>query len=1371
MTQVFFDDFGRTVATGLGTSPDTTVWHNTFNNIASVVPGYATVAVDDEADYAGHPLIMDGEIEFDFWVGSNLNDGGVFYRVDGQDVLVSAPNNRTFLSIQVYANGDGSTYFVTTANGNSFNFPVNTNTWYRIRYTVDEATAAGIERVKVWKAALTEPSSWDITGPVIVFPRAPLSAGSIVTQIAGTGSRFTNLRISTDHVDTVIWDPTSPHFTEPGPKPHDVPCVVKIEVGTVDVTDLVIIDSAQFESAANGQVGTCEFWVKDLNATRSFATGKPITLKLDDVVQWRGFVASVGRKYAFDVDRVDGAHPTLTPRFLVVRGNDINILFEKRFVYNKADPTKHTPIFAQHTDDNNAVLTLGSSYLDLAGDGISTSGVTHVGDISPDRTSYVFVPGMTWGEAMRAIAQLPGALFYIDPDKVLRYVDVDVVTAPWGVSDTPAVGGPTAPDGPYGIRDVTIIKDGTALATDALVWGAGLGSTDMHFGRYISPVFETIHGGKWQWADYREDLYKDVSLVKRAQSYVAGSPSNHRGHQDDATGCEFTLFKRGLRVGQVISVQVQTFNFAMTLPIRRMRVSFAGAQRQSDGTFKWFVRFWVNASHIIDDPWSNAEYPVPLNYRKEPNCHFVPRIDACTGDGWTGAYYDPFDRSWTRTGAWGDPGCGAWGNPINFTLVSSRWISPGPGPWCIVFASNGSEDLSFQDGSLIGSSTRPEAMNGSFSVDFTASGTVSASAFAADRNGVGDSVNLGWGGNFPYVIRIQRVPGNLLIRMWKQVEPEPERWSLIVPETYNVNTVAGFQSGGALLMGSDFQLTTRFKPGPISIATKVGWGWVYYTDYSTGVPADFVSTYSPYVWQSRFWPAGTFPVNPDIVGAAQPIDAACTSLSVPLFARSNGGDHTAASFNSRKLYDLHWAWNSDNGLAGTTQADGRMLVRDHYFAGFLAPRGATHVTVTARVYINAPETGAFSLGSQPGPTGEGGIDWELWDVSPGYDGTATDDTIDASHTTIASGTLSDYNYWSDPISIYQDITFDRAISGGQIFQLGGKITNTDSNLINTHGPADSSAVNSGGRRVLELKIINATVKFDWDPTACGPAEPTVAGYQQQAVNCKTGNPFCEVPKFLASSTHTYETLHDYVNDSLIVYVDGKRKIINVDYTETDPLIGHFDYLPEAGDISERMSVCYQVRDHQVFPLPKADPHFNKHPGYTGSPEDYHPKQVEQLGWGTALDGYNCTCASACDYLDAVTYGAQTATPPQMRAAQSDQSGGISLADAAVALATYGITLHVHTGASFTAFDAALDAGPVMMAGLYSQIPRGFNSQLNFLGGHSMMALCWSASKKAILVYDPLNTAPIWMPRQVVRNYMEAFTASLGGSGCDYGATI
>lgn len=1156
----------------------------------------------------------------------------------------------------------------------------------------------------------------------------------------------------------------------PGP-PHDIAYRVEILYDEdTDITGICSVANSSFDTMANGQVGTCEIWVEDLDHDQVFVVGKPLALKIDGAYEWRGFVASVSRRYAFPVVNTVGVTPVLVPRWQVIRGSDVNILFSKRVVYNKADPTKQISYYPAGAHDDTIIADLVENYLDLTDDGLDTSsGVVHVGESQIDNTGAPFSPAQTWGEAMRLISVVPAALWYIDPDKVLRYVSLETATAPWAVSDHP--------DGTlsYGMREVVVLNDGTSLANEAFVWGAGKGDADEHFAHYENALSQETHG-LWQWSDHRLNDFKEASLLRRATTYVEGEASSGRGHKDDLVGAEFVIFRAGLRVGMILTVQVLAFDFNLTLPIRAMRISFPASQGvDGDGHFMSFVRYWVSATNVYDEAWAGGDRPQPTNVRPPPpGCQFVPRSEACTGEGWAAAFYDPFDRTWTKNDPWGDGGCGAWGNATHTLTTGTQWVDVGPGPWCIVYASNGAQDVSFDDSR---DTTRPAAENRSFSVSVTAQGHVFAEIMAQDQGTNSKTVDLAWGAGYAYYLRVRRVGGYLFVKVWKQSgEIEPDAETIAIPEVFGSSTVAGFKADFVSPMAGDIGLTTTSKPGRLAISTSNGRGWVYYNDAwgeDGRVPTyglDFVSTFGT-VWSSRFWPAGTFPVNPDIVGAVQPIDAICTSLGVPLFDRGDGGDHAdAGAFNTRKLYDLHWAWNSDNGLSGTTQADGRMIVRDHYYAPFRAPRGATSVTITGKAYINAPETGIFSLGSQPGPSGEGAITFEIWDVDPAFDGTGSD-TADPTHSSVISSSVSDYTYKDGdggPVTEYQSFSYSRSISAGETFQLGGKITNTDGDLINSHGPTSSFAVNSGGRRVLELKIFDVAIKFDWMAQACGPTEPNVAGFQQQAVNCNTNTLFCEAPKW--KSGNQYELLRDYVNNSPIVYYNGARLTIKTDYVLDDATAGlvTITAIP-SGDQTDHLSVCYAVRDLQVFELPKADPKFNKHPGYVAPvtpPPGYHPHFVPQFGWGTIFDSVNCTCASAAMYLDAVTGGSQRATPPQIRAAQSDQSGGIGLDDAADALATYGVTLHVHTN-TFAAFSAALDVGPVMIAGTYGQIPPQYNSDLPFTGGHSMMALCWSDSRKAVLVYDPLGTASMWMPSQVIRNYMEDF----GGGSCEYGATV
>ena len=60
----------------------------------------------------------------------------------------------------------------------------------------------------------------------------------------------------------------------------------------------------------------------------------------------------------------------------------------------------------------------------------------------------------TWGQAVQSIANLPAAIYYIDPDKNFVYTDVDTPDAPFGLSDQP--NGTTT----RGYREMEILHDG-----------------------------------------------------------------------------------------------------------------------------------------------------------------------------------------------------------------------------------------------------------------------------------------------------------------------------------------------------------------------------------------------------------------------------------------------------------------------------------------------------------------------------------------------------------------------------------------------------------------------------------------------------------------------------------------------------------------------------------------------------------------------------------------------------------------------------------------------------------------------------------------------------------------------------------------------
>jgi hypothetical protein len=214
--------------------------------------------------------------------------------------------------------------------------------------------------------------------------------------------------------------------------------VVEIILNGVDVTDDVLFATATFTSQANGTPGTCSFRIKDPGHDYSVTTGKRLTLKIDDVNAWTGYVARVLRVYAFPA--MDTSSPSSVTRFLQVDGVDINILFDKRVVFDLEDPEDMRGItYTQdNTPDYQAVHDLVTDYLDLDGDDLDAATlVENVGTINVDSPANVIAPGHTWRSAMRSITALSSGVFYINPDRELVLTDVDTKNAPYGLTDTP----------------------------------------------------------------------------------------------------------------------------------------------------------------------------------------------------------------------------------------------------------------------------------------------------------------------------------------------------------------------------------------------------------------------------------------------------------------------------------------------------------------------------------------------------------------------------------------------------------------------------------------------------------------------------------------------------------------------------------------------------------------------------------------------------------------------------------------------------------------------------------------------------------------------------------------------------------------------
>jgi hypothetical protein len=345
--------------------------------------------------------------------------------------------------------------------------------------------------------------------------------------------------------------------------------VIDIRLDGTSIVDDVLFAQTQFTALADGQPGLADIVVKNDKGQYSpsdFITGMTLELYIDGQREWDGWLFDFKRTWPFET--MDTSSPWSVPKYWKLRGLDRNLLFQKRFIYDQDAPANMDGLveFDGETTDRTALLYYVNNYVNLTGDGLSTSGIKEVASPGQGGVFTLAHVGAPWGLAFDDCAKMSGAVFYIDPDRVIHYRGDTDVNAPFTLTDTPG----DIP-GSKGVSDLEWDEDFANAATDALVWGAGYGS------RY--PVFARHEGniekfGRWQWGDLFVGAYKQATVNKRARTYVEGSPSNRRGHGKPVPVVRFTLYTPGLRVGMVALVVFTLFGLSHALPVRKMTITF-----------------------------------------------------------------------------------------------------------------------------------------------------------------------------------------------------------------------------------------------------------------------------------------------------------------------------------------------------------------------------------------------------------------------------------------------------------------------------------------------------------------------------------------------------------------------------------------------------------------------------------------------------------------------------------------------------------------------------------------------------------------------------------------------------------------------------
>lgn len=389
---------------------------------------------------------------------------------------------------------------------------------------------------------------------------------------------------------------------------------IVISYDGTDITDDVRIATASFTALVNGTPGLADLEIKDLDHSRSFTTGKSLTLDIDGVRRWGGFTTQVKKRFPLSVLDVDP--PTSTARYWAVTGVDYNVLFSKRIIVDASNPAGNIDFdYPVGTYDDTIIIDLFDNYLNLSGDGLSRSGVTRVDIVTldiPGVTSgkgtltkgqgQVASAGYTWKQAMDVICGATGAIYYIDPNKVFHYVDVDTETASKSLTDVP-----TSATLQAGMQSPGILEDGTGLINDMLVWGTG--TLPIVFSRHQDSTSIGDHD-RWQAGLSTDGLIHQASANIVSASYVNGTPQSKRGGKDDARTVTARVFDPAFSVGQKVTTSIRSFGLVgQILPIRQMTITFPGPRQ---------AIYDLVLSHAIDQPMSFFEQAPIVPYRWKP---------------------------------------------------------------------------------------------------------------------------------------------------------------------------------------------------------------------------------------------------------------------------------------------------------------------------------------------------------------------------------------------------------------------------------------------------------------------------------------------------------------------------------------------------------------------------------------------------------------------------------------------------------------------------------------------------------------------------------------------------------------------------------
>lgn len=448
----------------------------------------------------------------------------------------------------------------------------------------------------------------------------------------------------------------------------DTSTVVIMQNG-VPITEFVIADSASFDAQINALPGTFEFTCRDEDQVLNFVNGDEITLDVDGVRMYGGYLTLITRKFAFPADNTQVGPGNVKSRQWVLRGVDYNVMFDKRVMRDDSDPPESYlrlfPTFAGDRKDGDLIRNvLTVDWLDIPPGFDTTSRVDDVvcpaslsddpmvADCDPTAVGAWQDPGSPWRKQMESFARMSGVVWYMDPEKFLNWHALEDFEARWGFSDVPnniPVDGQPAGTffgATYGFREIEALENGETIINDALIWGGTDWSGDAGgtvFARRQNATSISDHG-RWQYPETHfgdQNFASQTQVDVRASVIVNGQPGNVGGNINRGLSNEqwrVTLkwhakdvplvsgTRDHLKVGNLVTLDLQTFGLtgveALVLPLRQVKITFPALHPDGTG----YVRFEGTFALQLDDPWSLWKYL--LSQRNRITATLISTVDA-----------------------------------------------------------------------------------------------------------------------------------------------------------------------------------------------------------------------------------------------------------------------------------------------------------------------------------------------------------------------------------------------------------------------------------------------------------------------------------------------------------------------------------------------------------------------------------------------------------------------------------------------------------------------------------------------------------------------------------------------------------------------